>query len=439
MLPGFFHDTLGEKDRAERARPRRARFLLDRFAAPPAPPDLRDAHRHGFTQGRGRRAGARRCRRSRRAASTGRDAREPALRRRRCPRASRLGHATGFDSGSTLDYVYRNEARGRTPLGRLDRPHLSRLDRLARHPPAQASIVEELLREAMARAARRAACRCASSTSRPVTAATCSTRSTARRRAPRFDPAARLLRRSTCEQGSALIAAAQPRATSRASSRPTRSTARASRRSTPRPTIGIVSGLYELFPDNDAGADVARRARRRDRARRLSRLHRPALASAARADRARAHQPSRRQAWVMRRRTQAEMDQLVAAAGFRKVEQRIDEWGIFTVSLARSGRDAVMTRRDRPIAAAMPEPRRGAARSRGSRSSGRSSSPPTASRTGSPRSARKCASVVFDWEHADPVRAVDDRAVLDRSTRSTACRSSSAPTGASSTRTRSAC
>ena len=38
--------------------------------------------------------------------------------------------------------------------------------------------------------------------------------------------------------------------------------------------------------------------------------------------------------WIMRRRTQAEMDALVAAAGFRKLEQRIDEWGIFTVSLA---------------------------------------------------------------------------------------------------------
>ena len=39
--------------------------------------------------------------------------------------------------------------------------------------------------------------------------------------------------------------------------------------------------------------------------------------------------------WVMRRRTQAELDQLVAAAGFTKTDQRIDEWGIFTVSLAR--------------------------------------------------------------------------------------------------------
>jgi len=36
----------------------------------------------------------------------------------------------------------------------------------------------------------------------------------------------------------------------------------------------------------------------------------------------------------MRRRTQAEMDALVEAAGFRKVAQRIDRWGIFTVSLA---------------------------------------------------------------------------------------------------------
>ena len=40
-------------------------------------------------------------------------------------------------------------------------------------------------------------------------------------------------------------------------------------------------------------------------------------------------------AWVMRRRTQAEMDELVAAAGFAKLDQLIDDWGIFTVSIAR--------------------------------------------------------------------------------------------------------
>jgi uncharacterized SAM-dependent methyltransferase len=40
-------------------------------------------------------------------------------------------------------------------------------------------------------------------------------------------------------------------------------------------------------------------------------------------------------AWVMRRRTQQEMDQLVAEAGFEKIRQLIDEDGIFSVSLAR--------------------------------------------------------------------------------------------------------
>ncbi len=39
--------------------------------------------------------------------------------------------------------------------------------------------------------------------------------------------------------------------------------------------------------------------------------------------------------WVMRRRSQAGMDELVARAGFRKLDQRIDELGIFTVGLAQ--------------------------------------------------------------------------------------------------------
>ena len=39
--------------------------------------------------------------------------------------------------------------------------------------------------------------------------------------------------------------------------------------------------------------------------------------------------------WIMRRRTQAEMDELVRAAGFEKLGMEIDQWGIFTVSLAR--------------------------------------------------------------------------------------------------------
>ena len=44
----------------------------------------------------------------------------------------------------------------------------------------------------------------------------------------------------------------------------------------------------------------------------------------------RGHQP-----WIMRRRTQAELDELVRSAGFSKIEQWIDDWGMFTVSIAR--------------------------------------------------------------------------------------------------------
>jgi Putative methyltransferase len=38
--------------------------------------------------------------------------------------------------------------------------------------------------------------------------------------------------------------------------------------------------------------------------------------------------------WIMRRRTQEELDELVRLAGFRKVAQRIDPEGLFTVGLA---------------------------------------------------------------------------------------------------------
>ena len=40
----------------------------------------------------------------------------------------------------------------------------------------------------------------------------------------------------------------------------------------------------------------------------------------------------------MRLRSQAEMDALVEEAGFKKVDQCIDEFGIFTVSVAQKQR-----------------------------------------------------------------------------------------------------
>jgi hypothetical protein len=103
----------------------------------------------------------------------------------------------------------------------------------------------------------------------------------------------------------------------------------------PRPTIGIVSGLYELFPDNDlvcrSLAGMADAIEPGGYLLYTGQPWHPQLELIARA--LTSHRGG--QAWVMRRRTQAELDQLVEEAGFEKVEQRIDEWGIFTVSLAR--------------------------------------------------------------------------------------------------------
>lgn len=103
---------------------------------------------------------------------------------------------------------------------------------------------------------------------------------------------------------------------------------------TPRPNVTIVSGLYELFQDN---AMLTKS---------LTGIHRgmqdggyllytnqpwhPQLELIARVLINRDHVP-----WIMRCRCQAEMDGLVRNAGFEKVEERIDDWGIFTVSLAR--------------------------------------------------------------------------------------------------------
>jgi hypothetical protein len=102
----------------------------------------------------------------------------------------------------------------------------------------------------------------------------------------------------------------------------------------PAPTVAVVSGLYELFADNDAvAASLAGIAAVVPAGGYLvytGQPWHPQLALIARA--LTSHRQG--QAWVMRRRTQAEMDALVEAAGFRKLEQRIDPWGIFTVSLA---------------------------------------------------------------------------------------------------------
>ena len=116
-LPGFFHDTLGERDRAAPVR-RIHDFIERQFSAPALPVDVRDAHQRGFSFDESQRLSAPLPASSPRAWYW---AAYRASLKLSAPLSQglQLGHETGFDSGSTLDYVYRNQPAGLGPLGRM--------------------------------------------------------------------------------------------------------------------------------------------------------------------------------------------------------------------------------------------------------------------------------------------------------------------------------
>jgi alpha-beta hydrolase superfamily lysophospholipase len=329
VFEGLYHDTFGERDRApvlERARD----FILRQFAQPIALPDQRQAHRSGATFEEAQRL------------ATPLPTLSPrglywALTRwslrlgSQLSEGLKLGQQTGHDSGSTLDYVYRNQPRGKAIVGRLiDAAYLSSIG--WRGIRQRKLHVEELLRLAMQRLAAQGlpvrVMDIAAGHGRYVLEALT---------ASEVKPESILLRDySDINQrdGSRLIEQKGLQATARfelGDAFDAQSLAAVR----PRPTVGVVSGLYELFSDNDL---VARSLAGLGQAIEpggyliyTGQPWHPQLELIARA--LTSHRQG--QAWVMRRRTQLEMDQLVAAAGFRKVEQRIDEDGIFTVSLAQ--------------------------------------------------------------------------------------------------------
>src|SRR5205085_4629706 len=103
----------------------------------------------------------------------------------------------------------------------------------------------------------------------------------------------------------------------------------------PSPTLGVVAGLYELFPENgpvrESLAGLAAAIEPGGYLIYTGQPWHPQLETIARTlPSHRDHKP-----WVMRRSTQADIDQLVEGAGFRKTEQLADDWGIFTVSMAQ--------------------------------------------------------------------------------------------------------
>jgi alpha-beta hydrolase superfamily lysophospholipase len=329
VLPGFYHDTLGERDRAAAVRQVRD-FVLERFAQPQQAVDLRQADRTGHTAEEARALAAPLSWWSPRGLYWA--ATRAGLRFGGWLSAGvRLGHRTGFDSGSTLDYVYRNQPQGLPLIGTaIDRVYLGSIG--WRGIRQRKLHVEELLRDAMRRVA---------GAGRPVRVADIAA---GHGRyvldavlGSEVKPQAVLLRDYSdinVRDGRALIAAKGLQGLARfdqgdAFDRDSLASV------DPQPTVGVVSGLYELFDDNEqVGRSLQGLAQAIPPGGYLvytGQPWHPQLELIARA--LTSHRQG--QAWVMRRRTQAEMDQLVQAAGFRKLTQRIDEWGIFSVSLAQ--------------------------------------------------------------------------------------------------------
>nr|WP_314088719.1 bifunctional alpha/beta hydrolase/class I SAM-dependent methyltransferase [uncultured Shinella sp.] len=328
VLPGFFHDTLGERDRAKALDKVRS-FILARFAEPPVVADVRRAHLSGYTRDEADRLATPLSLFSPRGAYwalTRASIRIGGL----FSKGIATGVRTGFDSGSTLDYVYENEPRGLGPGGRLiDRQFL---DAIGWRGIRQRKVhLEELIGKALARLkgegkAIRVLDIAAGHGRYVLDAVAASEAKPDSIRLQDYSPI-------NVEKGTALIAERGLQGIAsfhRADAFDTDALASIE----PRPTLAIVSGLYELFPDNaQIEASLAGLSRALEPGSLLvytGQPWHPQLEMIARA--LTSHRGG--EAWIMRRRTQQEMDQLVAAAGFRKIEQRIDIWGIFTVSLA---------------------------------------------------------------------------------------------------------
>ncbi|MCB9497073.1 MAG: alpha/beta fold hydrolase [Fibrobacteria bacterium] len=329
LLDGFFHDTLGERDRAPVVAKMRA-FLLERFEQELSRPDLVRSHLEGFTRDESLRISEKLGPLSPRGlywASQRLSIGFGGL----ISDGIRLGHETGFDSGSTLDYVYRNESHGKFGIGSLaDRAYL---DAIGWRGIRQRKVhLQEILLRAFDLVVRSGmplrVADVGAGHGRYVLDAIGS--STIRPEAIRLRDFSPL----NVEKGSALIRERNLQDIATFEQGDAFDPASVGTFD-PAPTVAIVSGLYELFPDNDMVSRslqaIAAKVPPGGLLAYTGQPWHPQLEMIARC--LTSHRAG--QAWVMRRRTQAEMDMLVERAGFEKIEQRIDEWGIFTVSLAR--------------------------------------------------------------------------------------------------------
>ncbi|MGI8890399.1 MAG: class I SAM-dependent methyltransferase family protein [Chthoniobacterales bacterium] len=297
-------------------------FVRERFAEGPATISLRDADRYGYTWEEHERLKLR--------GSPHFAALKTGLKiGRRFSKGIDLGWQTGFDSGRSLDYVYENRAHGFSRLGRfIDKNYLNSIG--WRGIRQRKTNLEKALREVIGELqadgrsihildVAAGAGRYVLETMRALPEVAMSAK--LRDNEQHNVEAARALvggfglANVEIERGDAFdreaIAALRPRA-----------------------TIAIVSGLYELFPSNDAVllslGGLAAALEPGGYLIYTNQPWHPQLEFIARVLRNREGQR-----WIMRRRTTAEIDELVHISGFEKRAMEIDRWGMFTVSVAR--------------------------------------------------------------------------------------------------------
>jgi alpha-beta hydrolase superfamily lysophospholipase/SAM-dependent methyltransferase len=323
VFPAAFHAIFHEKERAqvvERAR----EFIVERFAEPPLTPSLLRADKYGHTWEEYERLklrGGPQFAVVRAGMKTG----------GRLSKGIDLGWRSGFDSGLTLDYVYENKAQGMTRLGRfIDHGYLNSIG--WRGIRQRKKNLEKLLRSVIEKT---------HADGRPVRivdiAAGGGRYVLETMKALPEIPMTALLRDYKQENVDAATRLAQDFGLTNVTVAFGDAFDRASLAALdPRPTIGIVSGLFELFPNNEGVLTSLRGlADAIEPGGHLVYTNQPwhpQVEFIARVLRNREGEP-----WIMRRRTTAEMDELVRTAGFEKVTMEVDEWGIFTVSIAKRG------------------------------------------------------------------------------------------------------
>ncbi|MBS0850056.1 bifunctional alpha/beta hydrolase/class I SAM-dependent methyltransferase [Citrobacter sp. JGM124] len=327
ILPGFYHDTLGEKDRAL-AFDKMKTFIDKLYAVKPYNFDY--SHEDQWSP----------------SADAYRELQAPPKARSlegvfyssmsygmktigRLSKGMRLGYKTGFDSGSTLDYVYRNYPEGTGVLGRMiDRYYLNSIGWQGIR--VRKVNIQQVIEQAVTRLKE------SDMPVRVVDIAAGHGRYVLDALEKHQDIESILLcdysdlnveKGQTMIEGRGLSHVAQFKK-GNAFDYDSLATLE------PAPTLGIVSGLYELFPNNALiKASLAGLAAAIPPGGVLvytGQPWHPQLKTIAYT--LTSHQSGI--PWIMRVRTQKEMDTLVEQAGFDKCHQLIDEFGIFTVSLA---------------------------------------------------------------------------------------------------------